>query len=129
MMIAKKFYVSSLFSHPTNIDVKIKTFFVSFFCFGSFFMDTHVSPVIDILNFFVTLGFYFGLHNSVIGILEYFFSNFYFYCHIICYHFSCTLFIGVNSSFLMYFLFFICNCFCSNHFCKYNLPILFYCIR
>ena len=78
MMIAKKFYVSSLFSHPTDIDVKIKPFLYLFFCFGSFFMDTHVSPVIDILNFFVTLGFYFGLHNSVIGILEHFSSNFYF---------------------------------------------------
>ena len=33
-------------------------------------------------------------------------------------------FTGVNC-FLMYFLFFFCNCFCSNHSCKYNLPILF----
>ena len=86
MMTAKKFYVSSLLSHPRKPDMKTKPF-CKIFLSRIFSLDTYVSLVIDILEPFRKLwmlfqatqsfNWHFELCISVIVFTIFFLSNFY----------------------------------------------------
>ena len=69
MTTAKKFYVSSLLSHP-RIQTWKQNLFVRFFCLGFFVWIHMYHQLLIFLSHFVTNGFYFRLRNPLIGILS-----------------------------------------------------------